>query len=125
MKGFGGAADVMASVYRKLFGYVKEEHTQLDRRALLLKYDIDMEIIRRHKKYLNRTKRIEPLKYAIDSLKHQNLLSVYNIHSSEDFDVVIKKAVFKAKNKSFSLEWREIYKHLNTLLSDEISFQVR
>ncbi|CAI9735608.1 Hypothetical predicted protein [Octopus vulgaris] len=122
--GSGGAADVMATVYRKSFGYLKEEHTQLDRRAFLLRYDIRRAINIASKDYFNRMKKIELLKYVIESLKHLNLLTVYNIHSSEDFDVVIKKALIKAKNGfkylPFSSEWREIYGHLNDLLTDEI-----
>ncbi|XP_036366207.1 uncharacterized protein LOC115221041 [Octopus sinensis] len=127
VKGSGGAADVMASVYRKLFGFVKEEHTDLSIRITLLRDEIRKEIIRKFKKNLNKDEINELFKCVIKSLKQLHLLSVYNIHSGEDFDVVIKKAVFKAKNKLkyllFSLKWRKIYRYLYTLLSDGIHWQ--
>ncbi|XP_029655472.2 uncharacterized protein LOC115229221 [Octopus sinensis] len=117
----------MASVYRKLFGFVKEEHTDLSIRITLLRDEIRKEIIRKFKKNLNKDEINELFKCVIKSLEQLHLLSVYNIHSGEDFDVVIKKAVFKAKNKlkylPFLLKWTKIYRHLNNLLSDGILYQ--
>ncbi|XP_052830019.1 transient receptor potential cation channel subfamily M member 2-like isoform X2 [Octopus bimaculoides] len=85
------------------------------------------EIVHKFKKNLKIDEINELFNDVIKSLKQLNLLTVYDIQSTEHFDVAIKKAVFKAKNKSkylqLLLKWRRIYRVLTTMPPDGTHWQ--
>eukprot|EP00106_Octopus_bimaculoides_P006451 XP_014773893.1 PREDICTED: uncharacterized protein LOC106871768 [Octopus bimaculoides] len=117
VKDSGRAADIMADAYQTKLENANEED---DRK---LKGDIREKIIKEFEKELKGNVIDNMVDYVLESLKHSNLLTVYDTDSVEKFDLTMFKAVFKAKNNNenmrLGLAWNKTDVVKRVIFKDE------